>query len=135
MSLVSSSAFTRSWLAGFCRQFTFPKTRAKISGLYLQQEIVAEGVTRNVPAFSRFLRTAALCNATVVNFTKVASDAQVPRTTVYEYFDVLKDTLILHELPAWKTLSSAVKGLDSRLHENDGQALYRTFYEAVNLAN
>jgi len=72
------------------------------TGLYLQQEIVAEGVTRNVPAFSRFLRTAALCNATVVNFTKVASDAQVPRTTVYEYFDILKDTLILHELPAWK---------------------------------
>src|SRR5438093_1008242 len=32
------------------------------AGLYLQQEIVAEGVTRNVPAFSRFLKVAALCN-------------------------------------------------------------------------
>ena len=72
------------------------------SGLYLQQEIIAEGATRNVPAFSRFLRVAALCNATIVNFTNVASDAQVPRTTVYEYFDILKDTLILHELPAWR---------------------------------
>ncbi|MBD3335067.1 MAG: DUF4143 domain-containing protein [Candidatus Eisenbacteria bacterium] len=71
-------------------------------GTYLQQEIVAEGVIRNVPAFSRFLRTAALCNATIVNYTKVANDAQVPRTTVYEYFEILRDTLILHELPAWK---------------------------------
>ena len=43
----------------------------------------------------------AQCNATVVNFTQVASDAQVARTTVYEYFDILRDTLILHELPAW----------------------------------
>ena len=72
------------------------------TGTYLQQEIVAEGATRNVPAFSRFLRVAALCNATVVNFTAVANDAQVPRTTVYEYFEILKDTLLLHEVPAWR---------------------------------
>lgn len=72
------------------------------AGSYLQQEVVAEGATRNVPAFSRFLRVAALCNGTIVNFTNVANDAQVPRTTVYEYFEILKDTLILHELPAWR---------------------------------
>jgi len=72
------------------------------AGSYLQQEIVAEGVTRNVPAFSRFLKVAALCNGTIVNFTNVANDAQVPRTTVYEYFEILKDTLVLHELPAWR---------------------------------
>ena len=72
------------------------------AGTYLQQEIVAEGAARNVPAFSRFLRIAALCNATIVNFTNVASDAQVPRTTVYEYFEILKDTLIVEELPAWR---------------------------------
>jgi len=72
------------------------------AGTYLQQEVVAEGSARNIPAFSRFLRVAALCNGTVVNFTNVANDAQVPRTTVYEYFEVLKDTLIIHELPAWQ---------------------------------
>ena len=72
------------------------------TGLYLQQEIVAEGTTRNIPAFSRFLRVAALCNGTIVNFTNVANDAQVARTTVYEYFEILKDTLVLHELPAWR---------------------------------
>jgi uncharacterized protein len=72
-------------------------------GAYLQQEIVAEGATRNVPAFSRFLRVAAQCNGTVVNFTAVANDAQVPRTTVYEYFEILRDTLLLEEVPAWRT--------------------------------
>jgi predicted AAA+ superfamily ATPase len=72
------------------------------AGLYLQQEIVAEGATRNVPAFSRFLSVAALCNGTIVNFTNVSNDAQVARTTVYEYFDILKDTLILYELPPWR---------------------------------
>jgi predicted AAA+ superfamily ATPase len=72
------------------------------AGSYLQQEIVAEGTTRNVPAFSRFLRVAAVCNGTIVNFTNVANDAQVKRTTVYEYFEILKDTLVLYELPAWR---------------------------------
>jgi uncharacterized protein len=72
------------------------------AGAYLQQEIVAEGAARNVPAFSRFLKVAAQCNATIVNFTNLANDAQVARTTVYEYFEILKDTLVLHELPAWK---------------------------------
>ena len=40
-------------------------TRADLqayTGLYIQQEIIAEGLTRNVPAFSRFLKVAALCS-------------------------------------------------------------------------
>ncbi len=85
---------------------------AAYAGTYLQQEIVAEGATRNAPAFSRFLRVAALCNATVVNFTAIASDAQVARTTVYEYVEILRDTLILHEVPAW-TRSTSRKPLVS----------------------
>lgn len=71
------------------------------AGTYLQQEIIAEGATRNAPAFSRFLHVAALCNATMVNFTAVSNDAQVARTTVHEYFRILEDTLLLRELPAW----------------------------------
>jgi predicted AAA+ superfamily ATPase len=42
------------------------------------------------------------CNATVVNYTHVSNNAQVPRTTVYAYFEILKDTLLLHEVPAWR---------------------------------
>jgi uncharacterized protein len=37
-----------------------------------------------------------------VNCTNVANDAQVARTTVYEYFEILKDTLVLYEVPAWR---------------------------------
>lgn len=71
-------------------------------GLYLQQEIMAEGATRNIPSFSRFLKIAAHNNGGIVNFTNIASDAQVARTTVYEYYEILKDTLILRELPPWR---------------------------------
>jgi len=72
------------------------------AGFCLQQEIMAEGATRNVPAFSRFLKIAAHSNGGIVNFTNIASDAQGARTTVYEYYEILKDTLILRELPPWR---------------------------------
>ena len=72
------------------------------TGTYLQEEVVAEGATRNIPAFGRFLRVAALANATIVNFSNVANDAQTPRSTVYEYFGILRDTLVLFEVPAWR---------------------------------
>ncbi len=70
-------------------------------GTYLKEEITAEGLTRNVPAFARFLEVAAACSGKMLNKTEVANDAKVPRTTVIEYFEILKDTLIGHELPAW----------------------------------
>jgi predicted AAA+ superfamily ATPase len=72
------------------------------TGIYLKEEIVAEGLTRNLPAFSRFLTVAALCNARQINMSKIANDAQVARTTIQEYFDILRDTLIGYELPAWR---------------------------------
>jgi predicted AAA+ superfamily ATPase len=70
-------------------------------GTYLREEIAAEGLTRNVPAFARFLEVAAACNGRMMNKTEVANDAKVPRTTVNEYFEILKDTLIGTELEAW----------------------------------
>lgn len=72
------------------------------AGTYLREEIAAEGLSRNIPAYSRFLQVAALCNAQIINTSKIANDAQVARTTVHEYFEVLKDTLIAHALPAFK---------------------------------
>lgn len=75
------------------------------AGTYLQEEIRAEGLTRSIENFSRFLNVAGLCNGQIVNFTKVGNDAQVPARTVREYFQVLEDTLILHQLqPYQKTV-------------------------------
>ncbi|MEM3432832.1 MAG: DUF4143 domain-containing protein [Candidatus Methanomethyliaceae archaeon] len=71
-------------------------------GTYLQQEIIAGGPSRNIPAFSRFLKITSSCNGTVVNFINLANDAQVKRRTVYEYFEILKDTLVLYELAGWR---------------------------------
>ena len=72
------------------------------AGTYLKEEIAQEGLTRNVPAFSRFLEVAALCNGKLINYTNISNDAQVARSTVQEYFQILKDTLIAYEVTPWK---------------------------------
>lgn len=74
-------------------------------GRYLQEEIAAEGVSRNIPAFSRFLEVAACCNTQVLNYSGIASDTGMSRQTVTNYFQILKDTLIGYELtPFTKTI-------------------------------
>jgi uncharacterized protein len=84
-------------------------------GSYLREEIAAEALTRNIPAFSRFLHVAGLCHGQMINFSQVASDAQVPVSTVREYFHVLEDTLVARLLPAW-TRSRARKAIATAKH-------------------
>ncbi len=68
---------------------------------YLTEEIAAEGLTRNLPSFARFLQTAATVNTRIINYSNVAGDAQVPRQTVQVWFQVLRDTLIGFDLPPY----------------------------------
>lgn len=69
---------------------------------YLQEEIKAEALTRNIGSFSRFLEIAARQNGQITNVAGIARDAQVARQTVHGYFDILVDTLIGYWLYPWK---------------------------------
>ncbi len=69
--------------------------------LYLEQEIMQESATRNLPAFSRFLEVAALSNGEQINYQAISSETQIARSTVQEYFRLLKDTLLAREVPVW----------------------------------
>ena len=74
---------------------------AAYAGDYLKEEIAAEGAVRNIGAFSRFLEVAAFAHGEMINFASMAGDAQVPASTVREYYEILKDTFIAHEVPAF----------------------------------
>ncbi|MBI4924592.1 MAG: ATP-binding protein [Bdellovibrio sp.] len=68
---------------------------------YLKEEIAAEGLVRNLPLFSNFLRAAAFSDSEIANYTNIASDCGVSSPTVREYFEILVDTLIGSFLPAY----------------------------------
>lgn len=70
--------------------------------LYLNEEIKAEGQVRNYESFNKFLLTAATSNAKQLNFTEIGSDTQIPPRTVYDYYQILEDTLIGFKLEPFK---------------------------------
>lgn len=72
-------------------------------GDYLQEEIKAEALSRNIEAFSRFLHRAALSSGELINFESVANDAQMPARTIREHYTVLEDTLIGTMLHSFET--------------------------------
>ena len=71
-------------------------------GDYLREEIAAEALTRNVPAFSRFLEVAALSNGEMVEYSSIARECAVSGPTVRSYFDILQDTLLGRFVPAFR---------------------------------
>lgn len=72
------------------------------TNVYLQQEILQEGVIRNLAPFVRFLKTAALCCGELINFASIGSDAEVSASTVRSHMQVLLDTLVGFYLEPWK---------------------------------
>jgi len=71
-------------------------------GNYLQEEVMAESLTRNIEAFSEFLTIAAKSNGEEVNLQNFASDCGVSQNTVKNYFQILTDTLIGFPVTAYR---------------------------------
>lgn len=68
---------------------------------YLREEILEEGLTRNLPVFSDFLRVAAVGDTEVLNMSNVARESGVAVSTVRDHYQILEDTLMGAFLPAF----------------------------------
>jgi len=69
---------------------------------YLKEEIAAEALVRNLPAFSHFLSSAALSDTELINYASIARECGVSEPTVKEYFQILIDTLLARFLEAYR---------------------------------
>lgn len=70
--------------------------------LYMKEEITAEAIVRRVDHFARFLDIIGLHSGEELNYQKIATDSGVPPRTVANFVEVLKDTLLAFELPAFQ---------------------------------
>ena len=61
---------------------------------YLKEEVFAEGLTRNIPAFSRFFEAMGYSHGELTNFSNIARECGVDSKTVKEYYQILEDTLL-----------------------------------------
>jgi len=62
--------------------------------LYLQEEVQAEGLVRNIGNFSRFLEAVSLSHASLLSTSEVARECQVGRKTVEGFVEILEDLLL-----------------------------------------
>ena len=72
------------------------------ASLYLEQEVRAEGLTRNVGQFARFLEAVSFSHASQLNAAAVSRECEVPRRVVSSYIDILEDLLLSFRLPVFR---------------------------------
>ena len=86
------------------RHYLISDARKRIQGYigtYLNVEIQAEAIVRNLPSFNRFLESAALTSGEMLVYNNIATDCGVSAVTVKSYFEILTDTLFGYVIPAY----------------------------------
>ncbi len=68
---------------------------------YLEKEIQQEQWVRKLAPFRKFLAIAAQMNGCIMNKSSIAKDVGVDDVTVANYFEILEDTLVGIQLPAY----------------------------------
>ena len=72
------------------------------ANLYLEQEVRAEGATRNVGAFARFLEAASFSHGAMLNVSSMARECEVGRKAAAGYVEILEDLLLAFRLPVFR---------------------------------
>lgn len=68
---------------------------------YLREEVVYEGLTRNISAFARFLEVASFSQGGIINASDIAREVGIDRQVIQNYFRILNDLLLSHTLPVF----------------------------------
>lgn len=68
---------------------------------YIREEVVQEGLTRNVGAFTRFLEVASFSQGQVLNVSEISRELGINRLMVANYFDILDDLLLSSRITAF----------------------------------
>jgi len=66
---------------------------------YLREEVLQEGLTRNIGHFTRFLEAASFSQGALINISSVARECQVERSVAENYFSILEDLLLAVRVP------------------------------------
>lgn len=78
------------------------------AGIYLKEEVQAEGIVRNVGDFARFLETMSFSHASLINASNIARECQISRKTVDGYLLILEDLLLSFHLQVFRRKAKRV---------------------------
>jgi len=72
--------------------------------VYIKEEIREEAFVQDIDAFERFMEVAAISDGEMLNYSNIATDCGVSAKTVKSYFQILYDTLLGYEIPAYRNV-------------------------------
>jgi predicted AAA+ superfamily ATPase len=70
-------------------------------GIYLTEEVKAEGLVRNIGDFARFLEIVSFSHGSILNISNIARECSVSRKLIEGYLSVLEDLLLCYQLPVF----------------------------------
>ena len=76
-------------------------TLSAYAGTYVEQEVRAEGLVRDLGAFHRFLGALSFSHAAVLNVAEVARECAARRKTVEGFLEILEDLLLAFRVPVF----------------------------------
>jgi uncharacterized protein len=88
------SALNRGMIPLHYTQVEYLKSLRAYVQDYLKEEVFDEGLTRNIPAFSRFFDAMGYSHGELTSYANIARDCGVDAKTVKEYYQILVDTLL-----------------------------------------
>lgn len=68
---------------------------------YLREEVIQEGLVRNIAAFNRFMEVASFSQANQINMASIAREVGVKQNLIVTYFEILEDLLIAVRIPVF----------------------------------
>jgi uncharacterized protein len=68
---------------------------------YLREEVIQEGLVRNIGSFNRFMEVASFSQGNQINLSSVAREVGVSQKVVTSYFEILEDLLLSVRIPVF----------------------------------
>ena len=94
-------------------------TLAAYAMLYVREEVMAEGLVRDIGGFSRFLEAISFSHASLLNVAEVSRECEVSRKTVEGYVSVLEDMLLGNRLPVFSRRAKRTLIKQSKFYFSD----------------
>ena len=77
-------------------------TLASYLGLYIREEVQAEGLVRRLDDFARFVEVISFSHGSVLNLAEVARETHASRKTAESYLGILEDLYLAFRLPVFR---------------------------------
>lgn len=77
------------------------ETLSSYVSLYLDEEVKAEGLVRNIEPFARFLEVMSFSHGSLLNCSNIARECGIQRATIQNWVTILEDLLISFQIPVF----------------------------------